>query len=226
MPTMAKRALLAALTAIGLVLLVIGAWFTGPPRAVRQRDVHRPRPPSGRVVVVEPCVLNRIDRPVTVTAVAAHGSPVFMGRAAPSDAAGHRRGRRPHHRHRRPRRGLDPGPDRASGAGGARRSPAADIWRAGREGEGTRADAPRPGRAPETVVVATADGKPADLTSLTVTLERRTWFFQALLVPSSGCWRPPPGPPGCGRAAPQRRRRPADPPEPTPDDATHDGGAA
>ena len=36
--------------------------------------------------------------------------------------------------------------------------------------------------APEAVVIATPDGQAADLASVTVTIERRTWFFQALLV--------------------------------------------
>ena len=36
--------------------------------------------------------------------------------------------------------------------------------------------------APESIVIAGPDGAPVDLTSLTVTVERRTWFFQALLV--------------------------------------------
>ena len=180
MPTLATRALLAALTAIGLVLLVIGAWFTSH-LGTSGSATFTTKPPAGSVVVLEPGVLSRIDRPVTVTAVADAGDPVFIGVAGPTDA-----------------RSVVGGADRTtvtgahvrqwslettrSGAGAAPALAGADIWRQVRTGEGTVRVTLDQDRAPESVVIATADGKAADLTSLTVTIERRTWFFQALLA--------------------------------------------
>ena len=180
MPTLATRALLAALTAIGLVLLVIGAWFTGN-LGSSGSATFTTRPPAGSVVVLEPSVLSRIDRPVTVKAVVADAGPVFIGVAGPADA-----------------KAFVGGADRTtvtgahvrdwtletsrSGAGPAPELAGADIWRQVRDGRGTVRVTLDQDRAPESVVIATADGQAADLTSLTVTIERRTWFFQALLA--------------------------------------------
>jgi hypothetical protein len=177
---MAKRALLAALTAIGLVLLVTGVWFTrhlGPSGSA----TFTTTPAKGSVVVLEPGILSRVDRPVTVTAVASRGGPVFMGVAGPADA-----------------KAIVGGADRMtvtgahvrdwtlettrSGAGPAPALAGADIWRHVRDGRGTVRVTLDENSAPESVVLATADGTPADLSSLTVTIERRTWFFQALLA--------------------------------------------
>jgi hypothetical protein len=177
---MAKRALLAALTVVGLVALVIGLWFTvhlGSSGSATLRTV----PARGTVVVVQASVLNRVDRPVSVTAVAAPGTRIWMGRTAPSDA-----------------QAIIGGADRTSvtgahvrswslvqsraGAGTAPPLAGADIWRQSTSGEGRVRLKLDQGSAPESVVIAGPDGKPVDLTSLTVTVERHTWFFQALLV--------------------------------------------
>jgi hypothetical protein len=177
---MAKRALLAALTVVGLVVLVIGTWFTfhlGSSGSATLRAV----PARGAVVVIQPSVLNRVDRPVSITAVAAPGTRIWMGRTAPSDA-----------------QAIIGGADRTSvtgahvrswslvqsrsGAGTAPSLAEADIWRQSTSGEGRVHLSLDQSGAPESVVIAAPDGTPVDLTSLTVTVERRTWFFQALLV--------------------------------------------
>jgi hypothetical protein len=177
---MAKRALLAALTAIGLVLLVLGAWFTSH-LGSSGSATFTTTPAAGSVVVLEPGILSRVERPVTITAVAAGGGPLFMGVAGPADA-----------------KAIVGGADRTtvtgahvrdwtltttrSGAGPAPELAGADIWRQVRDGRGTVRVTLDEDRAPESVVLAKADGSPADLSSLTVTIERRTWFFQALLA--------------------------------------------
>lgn len=180
MSIVAKRALFAALTVIGLVVLVVGAWFTVH-LGSSGSATFRATPTSGAVVVVEPSVLNRVDRPVSVTAVADDGATIWMGRTTPSDA-----------------QAIIGGADRISVTGaqvrdwrlvqsraGAGTAPAlapADIWRQTASGEGrVRMNLDQTG-APESVVIAGPDGKPVELTSLTVTVERHTWFFQALLA--------------------------------------------
>ena len=101
MSMVAKRALSAALTVIGLVLVVVGAWFTvhlGSSGSATLRST----PADGALVVVEPSLLNRVDAPATVTAVAAPGTTIWMGRTTPSDAQAIVGRRRPHLGHRRP----------------------------------------------------------------------------------------------------------------------------
>lgn len=180
MSIVATRALFAALTVIGLALLVVGAWFTFH-LGSSGSAVLRTTPARGAVVVIEPSVLNRVDRPVSITAVAAPGTTIWIGRAAPTDA-----------------QAIVGGADRTSvtgarvrdwtllqsraGAGPAPDLAAADIWRQTATGNGrVRLHLDQTG-APESVVIAAPDGTPVDLTSLRVTVERRTWFFQALLV--------------------------------------------
>jgi protein-S-isoprenylcysteine O-methyltransferase Ste14 len=176
----AKRALFAALTVIGLVVLVVGAWFTVH-LGSSGSATFRAAPASGAVVVVEPSVLNRVDRPVSVTAVAKAGTKIWMGRSSPVDA-----------------QAIIGGADRISvtgtqvrdwrlvqsraGAGTAPPLAPADIWRQTASGQGrVHMNLDQTG-APESVVIAGPDGKPVELTSLTVTVERHTWFFQALLA--------------------------------------------
>lgn len=180
MSMVAKRAVLAALTVIGLVLLGLGSWFTfhlGPSGSATFTST----PPKGSVVVVEPSLLNRVERPTTVTVVTRGDSPVFVARATPSDVTA-----------------VVGGADTTTvtgakvrswslvssrdGAGAAPALAGADVWRESLRGEGRVRLAVSQGDAPEAVVIATGDGLPADIAELSVTIERRTWFFQALLV--------------------------------------------
>lgn len=180
MSMVAKRAVLAVLTVIGLVLLGLGSWFTvhlGPTGSATFTST----PAKGSVVVVEPSLLNRVERPTTVTVVTRDDSPVFVARATPSDA-----------------QAVVGGADTTtvtgarvrswslvqsqSGAGAAPALAGADVWRESVQGEGRARLEVSQANAPEAVVIATADGKAADIAELSVTIERRTWFFQALLV--------------------------------------------
>ncbi|NYG07839.1 hypothetical protein BJ986_002326 [Phycicoccus badiiscoriae] len=177
---MGKRALFAAVTVIGLVLLLIGAWFIVH-LGSSGSAVLRARPPKGAVVVIEPSVLNRVDNSVTITAVAAPGTQIWMGRTSPTDA-----------------RAIVGGAEHISvtgarvgswslvmsraGAGPAPQLDTADIWRQTATGAGlVRLTVDQSG-APESVVIAAPDGRPVALTKMTVTMQRKTWFFQALLL--------------------------------------------
>lgn len=207
MSTVAKRASFAALTVVGLVLLVVGAWFTihlGSSGSA----TFRTTPAAGSVVVLEPTVLNRVNRPVTVTATAKQGAPVFLGVATPSDA-----------------KALLGGADRTmvqaahvrdwsltsarAGAGVAPALAEADVWRQVRDGKGTVRITLNQQNAPESLVIATGNGGPADLQSLTVTIERRTWFFQALLATLVGLLATAAGAAGLWHERPRTTEEPA-----------------
>ena len=180
MSILAKRAVLAVLTVIGLVLLGLGSWFTfhlGPSGSATFTST----PGKGSIVVLEPSLLNRVERPTSVTATTRDGSPVFLGRATPSDAeavVGGAATTTVTGAHVRTWSLVQS----QSGAGAAPALAEADVWRESVEGKGRARLQVSQQDAPEAVVVATADGKPADITAVTVTIERRTWFFQALLV--------------------------------------------
>jgi hypothetical protein len=177
---LAKRALWGALTLVGLVLLGVGAWFSfhlGPSGSA----TFTTRPEPGAVVVLEPSVLNRVDRPVTVTARTTGRSRVWVGRASASDAAavvGGARATSVAGAHV-PDWSLE---TTRSGAGTAAGLAASDVWRQAVTGAGTVRLRVEQDTAPEALVVAAPDGSPADLDSVTVTISSRAWFFQALLL--------------------------------------------
>jgi hypothetical protein len=177
---LAKRAVLGALTLVGLVLLGVGAWFSyhlGPSGSA----TFTTQPEQGGVVVLEPSVLNRVDRPVTVTARTSGVSRVWVGRTSASDAAavvGGAQATTVSGVHVRTW-SLDAAP---SGTGRATGLTASDVWRQSATGTGTVRLRVEQGGAPEALVVAAPDGSPAELDSVTLTIESRTWFFQALLL--------------------------------------------
>jgi hypothetical protein len=178
-PVLAKRALLVALTAAGLVLLVLGLWFTAH-LGLSGTATFSTEPARGSVVVLEPSVLNRVDEPVTVTAKAAQGTQLWAGLSSPSDAdaivgdAAHTTvtGAQVN--------GWSLTAKRA-GAGGAQAATGADVWHATRTGTGTVRMTVHQSDAPESLVIANADGTPAALSSLTLTVQHSTWVFQSLL---------------------------------------------
>jgi len=175
-----KRAALGALTLAGLVLAGIGLWFTSH-LGLSGSASFSASPKSGRLVVLDPSVLGRVDSPVSITARTTDGSEVWLGRAAPSDAAA-----------------LVGKAATTSVTGvsvsdwslttsqtGAGTAPAlaqADLWRQQANGKGNATLTVEQDDAPETVVVATASGKPADLAELTVEWQRQAWSLEALGV--------------------------------------------
>ncbi len=180
MPIHAKRAVSVALTVIGLVLLVIGAWFTVH-LGSSGSAAFTSHPAAGSVVVVEPSVLNRVGRATTVTAVGRGGSEVWIGRATPSDVDAVV-GTADHTSVTGTRVRSWSLVQSRSGAGRAPALDRADVWRQTSTGRGTVRLSVAQADAPESLVIARPDGSAADLVSVTVTIERRTWFFQALLV--------------------------------------------
>ena len=210
MSMVAQRVLSAALTVIGLVLVSVGAWFTVHLGSSGSATL-RTTPAHGALVVVEPSVLNRVDAPATVTAVAAPGTTIWIGRTTPVDADA-----------------IVGGADRTSvtgahvrswslvtsraGAGTAPDLAGADVWRQTATGKGRVRLSVQQTGAPESIVIAAPDGAPVDLTSVTVTVERRTWFFQALLVTLVGLLAAATGAAFLWQARP-RRPRPGDAPQ-------------
>lgn len=213
MSILAKRAVLAVLTVIGLVLLGLGSWFTfhlGPSGSATFTST----PDQGSIVVLEPSLLNRVERPTTVTVTTRGGSPVFVGRATPSDAeavVGGAATTTVTGAHVRSWSLVQS----QSGAGAAQPLAGADVWRESIEGKGRVRLQLSQEDAPEAVVVATADGKPAAITTLTVTVERRTWFFQALLVTLVGLLATAAGAAGLWQQRRHGGGTPAAPSEPT-----------
>jgi len=178
--SMSKRVALGVLTLAGLVLAGIGLWFSSHLGAAGS-GTFSAKPGGERVVVIEPSVLNRVDGPVTVTATAKDGGEVWLGRAAPSDAhalvgqagqdavtgvsvGGWELTTEPH------------------GTGTAPALAQSDVWRDTTQGKGTASLTVHQSDAPETVVVATASGKPADLASVDLTWEGQAWAVKALAV--------------------------------------------
>jgi hypothetical protein len=223
---MAKRALFAALTAVGLVLLVLGAWFTAH-LGTSGTATFRTHATRG-VVVLQPTLLNRVDGTVTITAVAAHGGPIFMGEANPGDATA-----------------ILGGAEATSvtgvrvrdwslvtthtGSGTTTNLGTADLWHNTGTGTGIASLAVDQSDAPVAVVVATKDGTPADLTSLTVRIQHGTWAVQsivvavvgllALLLGGLGLTRPRSRQHGTGRHAGRRSQTPQAPEAQDPSEA-------
>ena len=205
MSILAKRALMAALTVIGLVLLVVGLWFTihlGSSGSA----TFRATPGQGGVVVLEPSVLNRVDQPATVTATTGKDAKLWIGLASPSDvhalvgAAERTEVTGVHLRSwslETAREGAGPAPDLAS----------ADVWHRTNHGTGTVQMSIDQADAPESVVIAAADGTPVDVHGLTLTVAHSTWFFQALLTALVGMLAVIAGAVGLRQEWMRRRRR-------------------
>jgi hypothetical protein len=208
---LAKRALMAALTVIGLVLLVVGLWFTVHLGTSGSATFHAK--PRGGVVVLEPSVLNRVNQPTTVTATAGKDTKLWLGLASPSDAhAIVGAAERTEVTGAQVRSwSLDTSHE---GAGPAPDLAAADIWHGTHTGTGAVHAGVDQADAPEAIVIAAPDGSAVDLSSLTVTVERRTWFFQAVLTAFVGLLAAIAG--GVGLRQQWRTARPAAPAQPDP----------
>ena len=177
MSPVSKRAALGVLTLAGLVLAVVGLWFLGH-LGLSGSASFSATPSTSRIVVLDPSVLNRVDSPVTITARTRDGGEVWIGRAAPGDArslvgeAG-----------ATSVTGVSAGSwqlETASrGTGTAPALAGTDLWRQQATGKGAATLAVSQRNAPETVVVATPSGKPADLAQLTLTWQRQAWSAEA-----------------------------------------------
>jgi hypothetical protein len=177
---LAKRAVLTALALIGLALVCVGLWFVGHLGPSGSGTFTLGARSSG-VVVLEPAVLNRVDEPVTVTATAADGTEVWIGRATPGDVtaivagADHTRVTDASVRDWQLR-------SQSKGAGATAPLAASDVWREERSGDGRVSLRVQQQNAPESVVVGRADGSPAQLETVTMTVANGRWFAQSLLA--------------------------------------------
>jgi len=219
-PVLAKRVLLAALTAVGVVLLALGVWFTVH-LGLSGTATFTAKPAAGSVVVLEPSVLNRVDEPVTVTARAGGGARLWAGLATPSDADAIVAAAA-----RTTVTGAQVSGWRltttSTGSGEAPPLGSADLWHATKAGTGTVRVTVHQADAPESLVIATADGAPATLSSLTLTVHRSTWVFQSLLGALVGLIAVAAGIAGLW----QLRRRPARSPGAEPHGDRHTEGVA
>jgi hypothetical protein len=126
--------------------------------------------------VLEPSVLNRVNQPTTVTATTPGGATVWMGLASPSDVrsvvgAAERTDVTGAHVQSWSLRTAQ------EGAGPAPELPTADIWHRSVSGKGSARLSVDQSDAPEALVVAAPD-----VSTVTLTVQRRTWFFQAMLT--------------------------------------------
>jgi hypothetical protein len=165
------------LTLSGVALTVVGTWFAtqlGSDGAVRFSTV----PSAGsRLVVLEPDLLNRVASPVTVTATARGAESVWIGRAAPSDAAaavGKAKALTATGVTIRPWALLTA----TEGTAPAKALGQADLWREQTSAPEKVTLTVSQENAPETVVVQSPD---ADITVLEVSLARKTWFVEAVI---------------------------------------------
>lgn len=181
MPTLAKRALGAVLALVGLGVCVVGVWFTVH-LGTSGTAAFTVRPSEDGPVVIGPDVVNRVDLRVTIRARAVDGGGVWIGVAAPTDA----------------RSAVDEGAltvvdgvsvrdwtllSHRAGSGEAPELVHADLWRQQATGKGDATVTVLQASAPETVVI-TADGGKVD--SVTLSVQKKTWFVQALLAALSG----------------------------------------
>ncbi len=161
----------------GVALTVLGTWFAtqlGSDGAVRFTAV----PPAGsRLVVLDPELLNRVASPVTITAVAKGAESLWIGRAAPSDAAaavGKAKAVTVTGVTVRPWALLTA----SEGASAATALGLADLWREQTSAPEKVTLTVSQEHAPETVVIQSSD---ADITALEVSLARKTWFVEAVI---------------------------------------------
>lgn len=183
----AAKQLTAALAAlVGLALTLVGAWFAIHLGPTGTATFTTPTAGTSRAgagtLVLGPQVLNRVDRPVEVTARTEAGASVRLAVTAPADA----------------RAALGPG-SRVVGTGvrvrdwrlttkqqgsGSASVVGSDLWREQATGTGSARITVQQQDAPETLVVTTAaangGGPPAVQLSLTV--RRAVWFWEAVGV--------------------------------------------
>lgn len=173
----AKLAIAALLALIGLGLIGAGLWLAvrvGPAGTA----TFTARPSTPGAVLLTPTVLNSLDADVLVTARAADGGTVWLGRARPSEAE-LALGDSP----RATTSGYDVSTGtlrlRTSGEGEPPVLANADIWRSVETGTGSVGLRVSQDRAPESVVITSDQGRVA---TVTVTVERRAWFVQAVVA--------------------------------------------
>jgi len=183
-PASMRRALGVVVAAMGLILVVVGAWIVvklGPSGEARFSATSK----APGAIAVTSDVLNAVDVPVLVTATRRDGGAVRLTVAPSTDArailatsavstvsAVHY-----------PAGTLD---FRSSGAGALTDVSTADVWRLAATGRGSAGLVVDQGRGPETVVVTSGDAAILKDVTVALTWTDRAWFFDALAVTMIG----------------------------------------
>lgn len=184
MPASTRRAVGALVAVMGIILVVLGAWFVVKlgPSGEAEFSVTSKAPGA---VVIPPNVLNSVDVPVRVVATRRDGGLVRLGVAPSTDVrailatsavstvfAAHY-----------PAGTLDLRP---SGTGELADVSTSDVWRLAATGAGKADLLVDQARAPESVVVTSGDATPVSDVTVTVTWADRAWFFEALVAATLG----------------------------------------
>lgn len=185
MARLAQRIVATLAVLLGLTLAAGGCWLAlrlGPRGSATFSTGGLS---SGQAAVLTPSVLNRLDadyvitarsNPAEATTNVALASPVDADLAVGDQASTRVTGVSVRDGFVLRARAQD-----SSGAGRALSS--ADVWRSITSGTGTQTLTVTQENAPESVVVWATDG---DIAAITVTVERKAWFVQSLVVACIG----------------------------------------
>jgi hypothetical protein len=183
-PASTRRVLGAVLAALGVVLVVAGAWTVvrlGPSGEAQFSATSK----APGAIVVPPDVLNAVDVPVRVTATRADGGALVLAVGASADARAiltHSAVSTVSAVHF-PAGGLVL---HASGAGALTNISGADVWRLAARGAGSATLVVDQARAPETLVVTSGDSSALKDVTVTLTWADQAWFFDALAMATLG----------------------------------------
>ena len=184
MPASMRRALGVVVAAMGLILVVVGAWIVvklGPSGEARFSATSK----APGAIAVTSDVLNAVDVPVLVTATRRDGGAVRLTVAPSTDASAilATSAVSTVSAVRYPAGTLDLRP---SVAGAVTDVSTADVWRLAATGRGSAGLVVDQGRGPETVVVTSGDAAILKDVTVALTWTDRAWFFDALAVTMIG----------------------------------------
>jgi hypothetical protein len=196
MPASTRRAAGAVVAAIGIVMVLVGAWVTvrlGPSGDASFSAVSK----SPGAIVIPASVLNAVDVPVRITATRPGGAPLRVLVGPSNDArailttSGVSTVTGVHY-------AAGSLELRPSGAGVPPDLGTSDVWRLLATGagtakvvvdqgsdSGTRSDND-PGRSPETAIVTSGDTTALHDVKVTLSWANQAWFFKALALATAG----------------------------------------
>lgn len=196
MPASTRRAAGAVVAAIGIVMVLVGAWVTvalGPSgEASFSAETKSPG-----TIVIPADVLNSVDVPVRITATRPGGRPlrVLVGPSSDARAVLTTSAVSTVTRMRYAAGSLEL---RRSGAGVSPDLGSADVWRLTAQGAGSAelvvdqgsdsgtSTGNDPGKSPETAVVTSGDATTLQDVSVILTWVNQAWFFKALALATAG----------------------------------------
>lgn len=184
MPASTRRAFGAVVAALGIILVVAGAWIVVTLGPSGEAHFSATSKAPGAIAVTSD-VLNAVDVPVLVTATRRDGGAVRLTAAPSADARAilATSAVSTVSAVRYPAGTLDLRP---SGAGAVTDVSTADVWRLAAKGRGSAGLVVDQGQGPETVVVTSGDATTLKDVTLTLTWTSRAWFFDALAVTMIG----------------------------------------